>query len=280
MNMSQKQMKIFNYQLLEGRLWDSTDVSIQYRFIINETAKKQFNITDIHTAYLQPEHRLWYAQGDMSVNPAYEIVGVIKDFNTGHLSNPTLPVVIVYQEEYMKEENLIAKIAPGKQQEAIEFLQKLNTELYGDAEFTYTFMEDEIAALYADDKCIIRIYTAFSLIAIFISCLGLFALSLFDIRQRYREIALRKINGAKPNDIMRLLLKKYAYLLGAAFAVAVPVSYGVISRYMESFAHRTAISWWLFVVSAIVVTAVSLLTLMWQVRRAMKINPASAIKVE
>lgn len=280
MNMSQKQMKIFNYQLLEGRLWDSTDVSIQYRFIINETAKKQFNITDIHTAYLQPEHRLWYAQGDMSVNPAYEIVVVIKDFNTGHLSNPTLPVVIVYQEEYMKEENLIAKIAPGKQQEAIEFLQKLNTELYGDAEFTYTFMEDEIAALYADDKFIIRIYTAFSLIAIFISCLGLFALSLFDIRQRYREIALRKVNGAKSKDIMRLLLKKYAYLLGASFAVSAPVSYWVISRYMESFAHRTAISWWLFVVSAIVVTAVSLLTLMWQVRRAMKINPASAIKVE
>lgn len=280
LNMSRKQMKIFNYQLLEGRLWDSTDVSVQYRFIINETAKKQFNITDIHTAYLQPEHRLWYAQGDMSVNPAYEIVGVIKDFNTGHLSNPTLPVVIVYQEEYMKEEKLIAKIAPGKQQEAIAFLQKLNTELYGNAEFIYTFMEDEIAALYADDERVSRIYTTFSLIAIFISCLGLFALSLFDIRQRYREIALRKVNGAKSNDIMRLLLRKYVYLLGVSFAVSVPVSYWVISRYMESFAHRTPISWWLFAVSAIVVTAVSLLTLIWQVQRAMKINPASAMKSE
>lgn len=280
LNMSRKQMKIFNYQLLEGRLWDSTDVSVQYRFIINETAKKQFNITDIHTAYLQPEHRLWYAQGDMSVNPAYEIVGVIKDFNTGHLSNPTLPVVIVYQEEYMKEENLIAKIVSGKRQEAIDFLKKLNMELYGEAEFTYTFMEDEIAALYADDKRVSLIYTAFSLIAIFISCLGLFALSLFDIRQRYREIALRKINGAKPNDIMHLLLKKYVYLLGAAFAVAVPVSYGVISRYMESFAHRTAISGWLFVVSAVVVAGVSLLTLLWQVKKAMKINPAKAMQSE
>ncbi len=278
--MSRKQMEVFNYQLLEGRLWDSTDVSVQYRFIINETAKKQFNITDIRTTYLQPEHRLWYAQGDMSTNPAYEIVGVIKDFNTGHLSNPTVPVVIMYQEEYMKEEKMIAKIVPGKRQEAIAFLKKLNTELYGDAEFKYTFMEDEIAALYADDKRVSRVYTTFSLISIFISCLGLFALSLFDIRQRYREIALRKVNGAKRRDIMRLLLKKYAYLLGASFAVSVPITYWVINRYMENFAHRTTISWWLFAISAIVVTAVSLLTLTWQVRRAMEINPASAMKAE
>ena len=280
LNMSRKQMKLFNYQLLEGRLWDSTDASGQYRFIINETAKKQFNITDIHTTYLQPEHRLWYGQGDMSVNPAYEIVGVIKDFNTGHLSSPTIPVVIKYQEEYMKEEKIIAKIAPGKRQEAIDFLKKLNTELYGDAEFTYTFMEDEIAALYADDERVSRIYAVFSLIAIFISCLGLFALSLFDIRQRYREIALRKVNGAKTNDIMCLFLKKYVFLLVASFVVAVPVSYWVISRYMESFAHRTAISWWLFAISAVMITGVSVLTLMWQVRRAMKINPASAMKSE
>ncbi|MDI9604594.1 MAG: ABC transporter permease [Bacteroidota bacterium] len=280
LTMSRKQMEVFNYQLLEGRLWDSTDVAVQYRFIINETAKKLFNITDIHTTYLQPEHRLWYARGDMSTNPAYEIVGVIKDFNTGHLSKPTVPVVIKYMEEYMKHETLIAKIASGKRQEAIAFLKKLNTELYGDAEFNYTFMEDEIAALYADDKRVSRVYTTFSFIAIFISCLGLFALSLFDIRQRYREIALRKVNGAKRRDIMRLLLKKYAYLLGASFVVSVPVTYWVINRYMEDFAHRTAISWWLFAISAVVVTAVSLLTLTWQVRRATNINPASAMKAE
>ena len=140
-------------------------------------------------------------------------------------------------------------------------------------------MEDD-STLYAEDKRVSRVYTTFSLIAIFISCLGLFALSLFDIRQRYREIALRKVNGAKRRDIMRLLLKKYAYLLGASFAVSVPVTYWVINRYMEDFAHRTAISWWLFAISAIVVTAVSLLTLTWQVRRAMNINPASAMKAE
>jgi ABC-type antimicrobial peptide transport system permease subunit len=118
----------------------------------------------------------------------------------------------------------------------------------------------------------------FAIIAIFISSLGLFALSLFDVRQRYREIALRKVNGATSKDIMNLLLKIYIYLLTISFVVAVPVSYLIISKFMESFTYRTSISWWLFAVSAIVVSTVSLLTLIWQVRKAMKINPTKVLK--
>ena len=275
-------MNMFDFELKEGRLWDSTDVFNQYKCIINESAKKQFNIQDIHSVQLQPERRLWFSNRyDNDGNPPYEIMGVIKDFNTGHLSKATMPILFIFIESGSPYNNvLMARFIPGKQGEAVAYLQELYKEINGDAEFTYTLMEDEIAALYAEDKRVSRVYTTFSLIAIFISCLGLFALSLFDIRQRYREIALRKVNGAKRRDIMRLLLKKYAYLLGVSFAVSIPVTYWVINRYMEDFAHRTAISWWLFAISAIVVTAVSLLTLTWQVRRATNINPASAMKVE
>ena len=275
-------MNMFDFELKAGRLWDSTDVFNQYKCIINESAKKQFNIQDIHSVQLQPERRLWYSVGeDDDKNPTYDIVGVIKDFNTGHLSKATMPMMSIFVEKENPEGSLLmARFIPGKQEEAVAYLQELYKEINGDAEFTYMLMEDEIAALYAEDKRVSRVYTTFSLIAIFISCLGLFALSLFDIRQRYREIALRKVNGAKSRDIMRLLLKKYAYLLGASFVVSVPITYWVINRYMEDFAHRTAISWWLFAISAIAVTAVSLLTLTWQVRRAMNINPASAMQAE
>ncbi len=275
-------MKMFGFELKEGRLWDSTDVFNQYKCIINESAKKQFNIQDIHSVQLQPEYRLWLRSGhDIDKNPPYEIVGVIKDYNTGHLSKVTVPMIFTFVDRNSPDNNLLmARFIPGKQEEAVAYLQELYKEINGDAEFTYMLLEDEIAALYAEDKRVSRVYTIFSFIAIFISCLGLFALSLFDIRQRYREIALRKVNGAKRRDVMQLLLKKYAYLLGASFAVSIPITYWVINRYMEDFAHRTAISWWLFAISAIVVAAVSLLTLTWQVRRAMNINPASAMKTE
>ena len=277
---SKQQMKMYNYQLLEGRLWDSTDISHQYRFIINEAAKKAFNITDIQTSYLQTERRLWYNSSEVETNPAYEIVGVVKDFNTGHLSKAITPTVMIYMEDNEPTDQIMAKIAPGKKKEAIEYLKGINRELYGEADFNYSFVEDEIAAIYNEDKQISLIYMIFSFIAILISSLGLFALSLFDIQQRYREIALRKINGATAKDIMKLVLNKYVYLLTSAFAVAIPLSYLAINKYMEVFVHRTAISWWIFAIAAIMVVTISLITLMWQVNIAMKINPTRVLKGE
>lgn len=110
--------------------------------------------------------------------------------------------------------------------------------------------------------------------------MGLFAISLFDIRQRYREVALRKVNGATRRDIMRLLLKKYIWLLVAAFAVAVPIAILVITNYLRDFAHKAPVSWWLFAVSFVVVTAVSLLTLLCQINKAVKVNPVESLKSE
>lgn len=274
-------MEMFGFELVEGRLWDSSDVFTQYKCLINESAKKLFNIQDIRAVQLQPERRMWYSRGiDDDKNPPYEIVGVIRDYNTGHLAKSTVPMMLCFGDTSNPYHFLMARFIPGKEKEAVTYLQDLYQEINGNADFSYSLLEDNIAKLYEEDKRVSEVYVTFAFIAIFISCLGLFALSLFDIRQRYREIALRKVSGAKTNDIMRLLLKKYVYLLGASFVLAVPISYWVISQYMESFAYRTAISWWLFVVSGITVTGISLLTLMWQVKKAMKINPASAMKSE
>lgn len=274
---------MFGFQLLEGRLWDDTeDESLQYRMLINETAKKLFDIKDISSEYLQPERRLWWssmAEG-MDKNPPYEIVGVIKDFKANHLSKANVPLIIVYEEEGWLYNPVIASIKSGKRNEAIAFLKDLHTELMGKGDFEYSFLEDEIAAQYKEDKQVSRIYMIFALIAIFISCLGLYGLSLFDIRQRYREIALRKVNGASGKDIIRLLQRKYFYILAISFLVAIPVSYLVIIKYLEGFAYKTPVSWWLFAIAGGFVTVISYLTLNIQIKKAIKINPAEVIKGE
>lgn len=119
----------------------------------------------------------------------------------------------------MKEKNptepLMAKIAEGKRKEAIQFLKELHNEVMGEGEFNYSFVEDEVEKLYDDDKRTTRIYVTFAGLAICVSCLGLFGLSLYDIRQRYREIALRKVNGATGKQITLLLVRKYLSILGA-----------------------------------------------------------------
>ena len=282
-------LDFFYFQLAEGRLWDSTDEFAQYKCIINKSAKQYFNISDIHTETLQPETRLWMSAGeDHSVNPAYKIVGVIEDFNIGHLSKKTPPLIIVFTESKSRGTSIaagntmpiMAKFAPERKEEAVAYLEGIYKEVNDNADFTYTLLDDEIAQLYDEDKRVSNIITLFALLAIVISSMGLFALSLFEIQQRYREIALHKINGATPRDIMHLLLKKYLYLLAGAFVVAVPVSYFAISKYLEGFAHKASISWWLFALAAVVVSAISLLTLVWQIKRAMKINPANALQSE
>ena len=144
----------------------------------------------------------------------------------------------------------------------------------------FEFVEDQIRQMYAEDKKIADIYTIFTFIAIFISALGLFSMSLFDIQQRRKEIAIRKVNGATFNDVIRLLLKKYFLSLTISFVVATPVALFAIHRYLEGFANKATVSWWLFVVALVVTTGISLLTLIYQTVRAAGQNPAEIVKSE
>jgi ABC-type antimicrobial peptide transport system permease subunit len=105
-------------------------------------------------------------------------------------------------------------------------------------------------------------------------------MSLFDIQQRRKEIAIRKVNGATFNDVIRLLLKKYFLSLTISFVVATPVALFAIHRYLEDFAKKATGSWWLFVVALILTTGISLLTLIYQTVRAAGQNPAEIVKSE
>jgi len=124
------------------------------------------------------------------------------------------------------------------------------------------------------------IYTIFTVIAILVSSLGLFSISLFDVQQRYKEIAIRKVNGATFPVIVRILVKKYLILLCLAFVIAAPLAWLGIHSYLKDFAYKTPMSWWLFVLAFIVTAAISLLTLLFQVRKAANVNPAEILKSE
>lgn len=173
----------------------------------------------------------------------------------------------------------MASIVPGRRQEAIQLLKGLHDKTIG-GEFEYTFVEDEISAMYEKDRLVARIYTVFTLISILISSMGLFSLSLFDIQQRYKEIAIRKVNGATVGVITNLLLRKYYRLLGLSFIIATPLSWLAITKYMENFANKAPLSWWIFAVAFLLTASISLITLIWQIRKAARTTPAKAIKTE
>lgn len=277
-----KWMDLFDIELLDGRMFDeSLDQWGDYRMIVSEELLPYFGITDWRTAQLQPNSRLWWSmarQDEMKTNPPYTIVGVVKSYRNTHIGHAVLPTIFLFSDT-SADADLFVIPAPGRTDDALDFLRRLREDTFG-GEFSYTWVEDEVAALYAEDVKVATIYTIFTVIAIFISMLGLFSMSLYDVQQRYNEIAVRKVNGASTAQIVGLLLRRYVILLAAAFVLAAPLAWLAVWRYLEDFALRTTLSWWIFAVSLLLTAAISLLTLIAQTRRAAAMNPADAIRNE
>ena len=273
-------LNIFDLELVEGRFFDNEIENFYtYHLMVTESALPYFGITDIRTEKLQSESRFWWSsdrQEEMKTNPPYEIVGVVKNFYPSHLGIGTPPIVIMFDDG---DGEIIAAVAPGKRQEAIEFLQQLHAETMG-GEFVYSFIEDDVAALYREDRKVATVYSIFTAIAILVSVMGLFSMSLFDVQQRRREIAIRKVNGATTGDVLGLLLKRYLYLLLVAFIIAAPIGYFAIQKYLEGFARKAPVSIWIFAAGLLITAAVSLLTLIWQTAKAAGANPAEVVRSE
>ena len=174
----------------------------------------------------------------------------------------------------------LVHIAKGKEKEVLEYLKNAVREVYGKDELEYSWMEDQVKTIYDEDRRVATIYIIFALIAIGIACLGLFGISLFDIRRRYREIAIRKAHGAGMKDLYQLLFKKYLAVLGASFVIATPIAYYAIYQYTADYVVKAPVGIGIFVLALLLVTAISIGTLYWQIRKAANIDPATVMKTE
>ena len=276
---SRKFFDMLGIPVKEGRMWiDSLDMAEDYHtqlILINETAQKTYGITDISKESLQNR---------TGPNRNYKIVGVIGDFQVRHLSQKPFPLVCAFEPERFytgrMDGKVYIKFHPANKQQLIDYMTEVHREVMGEGEFEYTFLENEIEKLYAEDYRTASIYSIFALIALLISCLGLYGISLYDVRQRYREIALRKVHGATLRDLLVLLTQKYAYLLIASFVISIPMSYAAIRYYLQDFAYQESVSWWIFALSAIITTGISYATLIGHTIRAANIDPAVVMKSE
>lgn len=262
---------------------DSTSRWGQYKLIATPAALKYMGVEAYDGQALQPERRMWWssdpASGDMSKNPPYEIIGVMENIQVSHLRMKADPVVYLYDTPNPEDDPILARMVDGREKEAIAYLADIYAQT-GSGEFSYTMAQDEVRAMYNDDRRVARIYSTFAAVAILISSLGLFGLSLYDVQQRRREIALRRVNGARVGQIVGRLLRKYYILLAVAFVIAIPLSVWAIEWYMADFATRAPLSWWIFAVAAGVTACVSLLTLIYQTVRAAAENPIESLKTE
>lgn len=276
--------QLYDLKVLEGEIPQKFDGWNDYRIVLNKTAMQTMGYTQLKDAFVRSETPLWTVQnqdGQMEEGGTklMPVMAVIDDYYPGHLTEGTKPMAFIVGRAGFGDDYLIA-IAPGKEKEVMEYLKKIEKEIYNTEDFTYSWLADEVHELYSKDRETANIYSVFALIAIIISCLGLFGLSLFDVRQRYREIAIRKVNGAGMKDLYLLLFRKYIKVTGGAFLLAVPLSYYLIYMYTRNFIMKAPVGIGIYVVALLVILIISLGTLMWQIHKAALIDPAKIIKTE
>ena len=275
--------KIFGLKVLEGKLPDKAQSYVDLKIVLNRAAMKALGYTRREDAFIRSSKPLTVSffngkrvEFGTSMVP---VEAVIDDYFPGHVTEGIKPMCFVVGMSSASAPFYIA-VKEGKEQALIAYLRQVEREIYNTDEFEYAWVSDEVAGLYVHDRKVAAVYSVFALIAIVVSCLGLFGISLFDIHQRYREIAIRKVNGARLNDLHRLLFSRYIKVLAASFVVAAPLGWYILHRYTEGFAVKAPVDAWIFVAAFLLVMLISLGTLLWQVGKAARINPAEVMKRE
>ena len=252
-------------QMLQGRSFSSSLGNETSKVIFNEEAIKKMGLND-------PVGKTIKVWGQEK-----QIIGVTKNFNFESLFENVKPCIIQLSPDAY---NIMVKMNTVGQKETIEQLGKLFHERNPGLAFDYKFVDDDYQSLYVAEKRVSILSRYFAGIAILISCLGLFGLATFSAEKRIKEISIRKILGSGEFAIVQLLSNEFTRIVSVAILIAMPVSWMVMHKWLESFAYKTNLSWWIFTLAGLLALGIALLTVSWQSWRAATRNPVDALRYE
>jgi len=207
------------------------------------------------------------------------IIGVMKDFHMFSLHQPIAPIFISFQSTFPWG-LAIVRTQPGKTREALATLVKASKKFNPKYPFDYLFADDIFQQQYKSEMMIGQLATIFTGLAIFISCLGLFGSTMFMAEQRTKEIGIRKVLGASVTSIVGLLSIDFLRLVLFANLLAWPIAYYAMNSWLQDFAYRIAISWWIFALAGISALVIALLTVSFQAVKAAVANPGKSLHTE
>ena len=207
-----------------------------------------------------------------------QIVGVVKNFHFQSLHEKVNPLIITYDPG--KTLTMMVKLRAGQEKQTIAELKSLYVRFNSGYTFDYQFLDTAYQKLYEAEERVSTLSKYFAGIGILISCLGLFGLAAYASEQRLKEIGVRKVNGAQITEVMILLNKDFIKWVAIAFVIATPIAWYAMHKWLESFAYRTSLSWWIFALSGVLALGIALLTVSWQSWRAASMNPVKALRYE
>lgn len=207
-----------------------------------------------------------------------EIKGLVEDFHMYSLREEIPPMIFCLSPQSTRE--MAIRINTQNLHNTIDYLKTVWENSEGNSPFSIQFTNDVLNEIYMDDIRLSKTIGILSFIAILIASLGLFGLSLFMGQQRTKEIGVRKANGAKTIEIIKMLNQDFLKLIIVAFVLACPVAWYIMKLWIQNFAYKTELSWWVFALAGITALGIALLTVSWQSWRAAKINPVESLRYE
>ena len=263
---------LYQIKLLAGRNLNVQDSASN--ILINNTLVKRL---ELGTPQEAVGRDLKMGDGEL-----VKVVGVVDDFYSNSLKEGVDNIVMMISPNDYNTMSI--KLTPSDEsdmmQDKVRAIEKIWTATFPDFVFSYQFFDENIKAFYDQERKYAKLFQLFSGVFLVIGCLGLYGLITFVVNRKSKEVAIRKVLGASINNILVLFSKEYIQLIGLSFVIAVPVAYYVVNRWLENFANRIQLQWWLFVLPGIMVLVIAILVVTVKSFKAANANPIDKLKYE
>lgn len=264
-------LNVYGIPLLAGRNIRASDTTNE--FVINETAVKGFG-------FKSPQDAIGKYIGQPT-QTKFPIVGVVKDFHLQNFYKTIDPMAFESEKDNLTSFNIkLADKDPALWQATLKAIEKKWYQFYPPETFSYKFYDETLEGMYEQERRLSKLISLATGIAIFISCLGLFGLAVLTAFQRTKEIGIRKVLGASVSGIVQLLSKEYLRLVIIAIVFATPIAWWAMNKWLQNFAYRVQLQWWMFLLAGIIGIAIAMITVSSQAIKAAVANPVKSLRTE
>jgi putative ABC transport system permease protein len=276
-------LSTYNIKLLKGRNFFLSGNADSSAVLINETAAKELGITDATSQPIKILSAKFGSDNRSAVEKPFTITvaGIVNDFNFQSLHEPLAPMVMGFDKTLgISFGCFTVKLKGGDFDATIKKMNAILLSIDQDHPFDYHFLDQQWERLYREDKIRQTIFLIIALLAVFIAALGLLGLTIYAAEQRVKEIGVRKVLGASVSGIVLMLSKDFLKLVLIAAVIAIPIAWFFMNKWLEDFAYRISINWWVFGLSALAAIIIAMTTICFQVLKAAIANPARSLRTD
>jgi putative ABC transport system permease protein len=266
-------VETLGYDLLYGRNLSNSDIAGGDGIVLNETAVKRLGYVPVNAV----GKSVYFEESGQ--RKARRIVGVVQDFNHESLHKAIAPYGLIGSGQ-AQPTYFIANVGQGGLEEIVSKMENAWKKINAGTPFEYSFLDDDFQRNYEKEKRISVVTVSFTLIAIFIACIGLYGLATYTTEQRKKEVGIRRVLGASVLSITALHLRNFLKLVLIALLIASPLSYYLGNRWLQDFTYRIDIGWQLFLMGGLFVVCIAFITVGSQVVKAATVNPVKNLKTE